>query len=242
MDQAHGARQLGMARGGAFRDSIVIPRLVSRASGLASCNRRFARFRPLRRDRASWKVSLGLANFDERCADALHPLQAGELTRGQPEDYVITTLRRAKQSAGLSLVTLIVFCLLAYTLPVLFPRSWGTTVSDNFDRADGLGSNWTTVPGMAAPKVVSNAVMSEPSARLTALMEWEHSVLISSLREACRTVGSQFGPGIAVRLSGTKGYFLWYRNSANTVSLWRMDSSSSWFQLKQSGPRRVAVV
>ena len=31
--------------------------------------------------------------------------------------------------------------------------------------------------------------------------------------------GTQYGPGIAVRLSSTKGYFLWYGNSPNTVSL-----------------------
>ena len=52
--------------------------------------------------------------------------------------------------------------------------------------------------------------------------------------------GNQYGPGIAVRLSGSKGYFLWYGNSPNTVSLWRMDSSTSWTQLKQSGTLTVS--
>ena len=54
--------------------------------------------------------------------------------------------------------------------------------------------------------------------------------------------GTQYGPGIAVRLSGTKGYFLWYGNSPGTVSLWRMDgsSSSSWTQLAQSAPRTMS--
>ena len=50
---------------------------------------------------------------------------------------------------------------------------------------------------------------------------------------------SQFGPGIAVRLSSSKGYFLWYGNSPNTVSLWRMDSATSWTQLKASGALTV---
>ena len=54
--------------------------------------------------------------------------------------------------------------------------------------------------------------------------------------------GSQWGPGLAVRLSSSKGYFLWYGNSAKTVSIWRMDSATSWTELKQSSaspsPRR----
>jgi hypothetical protein len=44
-----------------------------------------------------------------------------------------------------------------------------------------------------------------------------------------------------VRLSNAKGYFLWYGNSANTVSIWRMDSSSSWTQLKSSATLTVAA-
>jgi hypothetical protein len=53
--------------------------------------------------------------------------------------------------------------------------------------------------------------------------------------------GSNFGPGIAVRLSGARGYFLWYGNSASTVSIWRMDSASSWTQLKASAKLTVAA-
>ncbi len=37
----------------------------------------------------------------------------------------------------------------------------------------------------------------------------------------------------------SKGYFFWYGNSPNTVSLWRMDNASSWTQLKQSGALTV---
>ena len=52
--------------------------------------------------------------------------------------------------------------------------------------------------------------------------------------------GTSYGPGIAVRLSSTKGYFLWYGNSPNTVSLRKMSSSTSWTTLKQSGPLTIS--
>ena len=53
--------------------------------------------------------------------------------------------------------------------------------------------------------------------------------------------GSNYGPAIAVRLSNSKGYFLWYGNTASTVSIWRMDSSSSWTQLKASAKLTIAA-
>jgi hypothetical protein len=53
--------------------------------------------------------------------------------------------------------------------------------------------------------------------------------------------GRSFGPGIAVRLSGATGYVLWYGNSPNTVSIWRMDSSSSWTQVASSGTLTVSA-
>ena len=52
--------------------------------------------------------------------------------------------------------------------------------------------------------------------------------------------GTQYGPGIAVRLSSTKGYFLWYGNTPNTVTLRKMGSSTSWSTLKQSGPLTIS--
>jgi len=52
--------------------------------------------------------------------------------------------------------------------------------------------------------------------------------------------GSNYGPAIAVRLSNSTGYFLWYGKSADTVSIWRMDSSSSWTELKASAKLTVA--
>ena len=118
-----------------------------------------------------------------------------------------------------------------------------STVSDNFDRADGaLGSNWTTVSGTAAPRIVSDNLRAGTASALNSAY-WSASTFGND-QFAQATLpdssGTQYGPGIAVRLSSTKGYFLWYGNSPDTVSLWRMGSSSSWTQLKQSGPLTVA--
>ncbi len=53
--------------------------------------------------------------------------------------------------------------------------------------------------------------------------------------------GGKYGPVIAVRLSNSKGYFLWYGNSPNTISIWRMDSATSWTQLKNSGTLAISA-
>ena len=115
--------------------------------------------------------------------------------------------------------------------------------SDNFNRADGvLGSNWTTVAGTAAPKIVSNTLRAGTASALNSAY-WSASTFGAdqfAQTSLPNSSGSQYGPGIAVRLSGAKGYFLWYGNSPNTVSLWRMDSSSSWTQLKQSASLTVS--
>ena len=106
-----------------------------------------------------------------------------------------------------------------------------TAVSDNFDRADGaLGGNWTTVPGTAAPKIVSNTLRVGTASALNSAY-WSASTFGNdqfAQASLPNSSGTQYGPGIAVRLSGTKGYFLWYGNSPDTVSLWRMSSSTSW--------------
>ena len=116
-----------------------------------------------------------------------------------------------------------------------------SVVSDNFNRADGgLGGNWTTVAGTSAPKIVSNTLQAGTPGALNSAY-WSASTFgADQFAQASlpNSSGTQYGPGIAVRLSGTKGYFLWYGNSPGTVSLWRMDgsSSSSWTQLAQSAP------
>jgi hypothetical protein len=153
-------------------------------------------------------------------------------------------LGKRKKGASLLLVTLVVSCLLTGSLSVLRPQeASAATGSDSFDRADGgLGSNWTTVTGTAAPKIVSsNLRVGTGGAVNTAY--WSGSTFGSdqfAQASLPNSSGSQNGPGVAVRLSSTKGYFLWYGNSPSTVSLWRMDSSSSWTQLKQSGTLSVS--
>ncbi len=102
------------------------------------------------------------------------------------------------------------------------------SASDNFDRANGaLGSNWTTVSGTGAPQIVSNTLRVRTAGALSSAY-WSASTFSSdqfAQASLPNSSGAQYGPGIAVRLSGSKGYFLWYGNSSNTVSLWRMDSS-----------------
>ena len=77
----------------------------------------------------------------------------------------------------------------AVGVPVSGERSRRSTVSDNFDRANGaLGSSWTTVSGTAAPRIVSDNLRAGPPARLTALTGVPiRSAMISSLRRPCRT-------------------------------------------------------
>ena len=139
---------------------------------------------------------------------------------------------------------LVAFCLLAGTLSVLAPEhASAATVSDNFTRANGaLGSNWTTVTGTKAPQIVSNTLQvgtanALNSAYWSAITFGNDQFAQASLPNSS---GSQYGPGIAVRLSSSKGYFLWYGNQPNTVSIWRMDSATSWTQLKQSGTLTVS--
>ncbi len=155
-----------------------------------------------------------------------------------------TTHGRARKGAGLRLVIFVVFCLLSGLLTMLHIQgASATTVSDNFDRADGgLGSNWTTVSGTAAPKIVSNN-LRVGTANAVNSAYWSASTFGSdqfAQASLPNSSGAQYGPGIAVRLSSTEGYFLWYGNSSNTVSLWRMDNSSGWTQLQQSGPLTVS--
>ena len=137
-----------------------------------------------------------------------------------------------------------VSCLFAGSLAVTLPQAASAaTFSDNFDRADGgLGSNWTTATGTAAPAIVSNTLRPGTASKLNSAY-WSASTFGNdqfAQASLPASSGTQVGPGIAVRLSSTKGYFLWYGNSSSTVSLWRMDSSTSWTQLKQSAALTVS--
>ena len=129
-------------------------------------------------------------------------------------------------------------------LPLLVPSAHAATVSDNFNRANGgLGSNWTTVSGTVAPQIVSNTVQAGSAGTLNSAY-WSANTFGSNQYAAAsfpNSSGTNYGPAIAVRLSNSKGYILWYGNSANTVSIWRMDSSSRWTQLKASAKLTIAA-
>ena len=154
--------------------------------------------------------------------------------------------RRSRSALGKLLgagsVLLLVLGLL--TLPLLQPSAHAATISDNFSRANGgLGPNWTTVSGTTAPQIVNNTAQPGSGGTLNSAY-WSANTFGSNQFAAAsfpNSSGSNFGPGVAVRLSNSKGYFLWYGNSASTVSIWRMDSASSWTQLKASAKLTVAA-
>src|ERR1700691_2453746 len=128
-------------------------------------------------------------------------------------------------------------------LPFLLPSAGAVTVSDNFNRANGgLGSNWTTLGGTTAPQIVNNTAQPGSAGTLNSAY-WSASTFGSNQYAAAsfpNSSGTNYGPAIAVRLSNSTGYFLWYGNSDDTVSIWRMDSSSSWTELKASAELTVS--
>jgi putative esterase len=129
-------------------------------------------------------------------------------------------------------------------LPFLLPSAGAATVSDNFNRANGgLGSNWTTLGGTTAPQIVNNTAQPGSAGTVNSAY-WSASTFGNNQYAAASfpdSSGTNYGPAIAVRLSNSRGYFLWYGNSASTVSIWRMDSSSSWTELKASAKLTVAA-
>jgi putative esterase len=156
-----------------------------------------------------------------------------------------TTLRKFSRRAGVLLAGMIACALLAGPLSVIFPQAAdAATVSDSFDRASGgLGSNWTTVAGTAAPQISGNTLHAGTASALNSAY-WSASTFGSDQFAQGTLPGSSggnYGPGLAVRLSSSKGYVLWYGNSTSTVSLWRMDSASSWTQLKASGTLKITA-
>ncbi|HTU75242.1 MAG TPA: alpha/beta hydrolase-fold protein [Trebonia sp.] len=117
-------------------------------------------------------------------------------------------------------------------------------VSDDFTGGNGgLEGNWTTVPGTSAPQVSDGVAVPGAPGRLNSAYWSADSFSDDQFAQATLpgSSGWAFGPGIAVRLSGATGYLLWYGNSPGTVSLWRMDSASSWSELAQSGALTVSA-
>jgi hypothetical protein len=155
------------------------------------------------------------------------------------DDVAGNVLRKLR---GIGSVLLLVLGLLA--LPFLQPSAHAATVSDNFNRVNGgLGSNWTTVSGTNAPKIVNNTAQPGSSGTLNSAY-WSANTFGSNQYAAAsfpNSSGTNYGPAIAVRLSNSKGYILWYGNSASTVSIWRMDSSTSWTQLATSAQLTIAA-
>jgi hypothetical protein len=137
---------------------------------------------------------------------------------------------------------LLVIGLLA--LPFLQQSAHAATVSDNFNRANGgLGSNWTTVSGTTAPQIVNNTAQPGSAGTLNSAY-WSANTFGGNQFAAASfpdSSGSNYGPAIAVRLSNSTGYVLWYGNSAGAVSIWRMDSSTSWTELQASAKLTIAA-
>ncbi|HXZ45973.1 MAG TPA: alpha/beta hydrolase-fold protein [Pseudolabrys sp.] len=115
-----------------------------------------------------------------------------------------------------------------------------TTVSDNFNRTDGsLGANWTTMTGTLAPQIVGD-LATVPSAEQGSLHSafWSGNTFSNDQFVQARlpnsSPGTYFGPGLMVRAANSRGYLLWYGNSVNQVTIWRMDSAGAWSQLAAS--------
>jgi hypothetical protein len=129
-------------------------------------------------------------------------------------------------------------------LPFLLPSARAATVLDNFNRANGgLGANWTTVRGTTAPQIVDDTAQPGSAGKVNSAY-WSANTFGSDQYAAASfstNSGSNYGPAIAVRLSNSTGYFLWYGNSTSTVSIWRMNSSSSWTELKASAKLTMAA-
>lgn len=143
-----------------------------------------------------------------------------------------------------ALAVVLILVLGALATPFLQQAANAAAVSDNFNRANGgLGSNWTTVAGTTAPKIVNKTVQPGTPGTLNSAYWSANTFGGDQFAQANlpNSSGSKYGPGIAVRLSSSKGYFLWYGNSPNTISIWRMDSATSWTQLKKSGTLAISA-
>ena len=84
------------------------------------------------------------------------------------------------------------------------------TVSDNFDRADGgLGSNWTTVAGTAAPQIVSNTARAGTASTLNSAY-WSASTFGNdqfAQASLPNSSASQYGPGDSRPAEQLEGLF-----------------------------------
>jgi hypothetical protein len=155
--------------------------------------------------------------------------------------------RRRSRSRGLVIAALLLAVAAMLGAPAFQGKAYaaGASVSDDFGRADGgLGGNWTTVAGTAAPEISGGMVVAGSPGRLNSAYWSADTFGADQYAQATLPASSgwSLGPGIAVRLSGATGYVLWYGNSPGTVSIWRMDGAGSWTQLaSSSGTLTVAA-
>lgn len=145
---------------------------------------------------------------------------------------------------ALVVATILICCVVGVSL---LPRLVSAnTISDNFNRPDGsLGSNWTTVTGASAPAISGDQVTAGTNSTPNAAYWSADSFTNDQYAQAQFTtpeVSGQYGPGVAVRLSASgHGYFLWYGNTDNTVTIFRMDSPGNIVTLKQSGTLTIST-
>src|SRR5215469_1765025 len=121
----------------------------------------------------------------------------------------------------------LIFVVLSFCLLWLLPqKSFASSVSDNFNRADGgLGSNWTTMTGADAPQIVSH-VLEPGTSGVANVAYWSANTFGSNqfVQATMPSVtGSEDGPAIGVRFSNSRGYFLFFNHASDTVSIFRMD-------------------
>jgi hypothetical protein len=129
-----------------------------------------------------------------------------------------------------------------------FPLNVAATTlvaSDNFNRSNGgLGSNWTTVTGTADPVIKSNKVNLEDESSGLHCAYWNANSFDSNQYAQAKFPnspnGTNYGPAVAVRLSSERGYILWWGNSDDKVSIWRMDNSGSWTELQSASGLTIA--
>jgi len=152
-------------------------------------------------------------------------------------------LSKPKRDVKKTYIVFLTAGLFIFFFSLLAPQKiYAVSVSDNFNRADGgLGGNWTTVSGTNAPQIVSNVLQTGTAGTLNAAFwsadafgndQWVQGAMPNS-------IGSEQGPGIAVRLANSRGYFLWFGNASNVVSIWRMDNATTWVELAQSNTLTV---
>jgi Putative esterase len=116
---------------------------------------------------------------------------------------------------------------------------------ETFNRGNGgLGANWSTVAGTGAPQIIANQVdVSAGESGQLHSAYWSAGTFSNDQYAQAKLpniMAGCCGPGIAVRLADSRGYILWWGNDGSNVTLWRMDSSSSWSFLASSGTLTVA--